>query len=230
MPTESDLRDLFRGPDGDGSQLDAGEIIRRAHHRRTPKVVAATAGALLVVAAVVVPVATLGLERGGSTVAGAGSSSSSPDLGRTGGRSDGLKAPAAPLRQSACAAPSPAPSDASLGASVDALDAEVGDPVSGALVLRGSAATSEVRVTGPVALTLLRGDAVVWSGSTDLGSPRLSLSAGGEARLPFTVRVSDCDSGAVLPAGEYRIVASVPVAVDGASAQRVRGDGTLRIG
>lgn len=230
MPTGSDLRDLFHGADGSGPGLDAGRIIRRARRRRTPRVVAVTAGALLVVAAVVVPVAGIGLSRGGAaSSAGSVPDPSRSDLG-TGGRSEGMKTPAAPPRD-ACAAPTPALARSAIDLSLDAGEAAVGAPVSGTLVLTATGEAREVRVTGPVALTVQTADGtVVWSGTTDLGSPTLSLAGGAEARLPFTVRVLDCESGSVLPAGDYRIAASAPVSIDGAPAIRVGDAGALRIG
>ena len=227
MPTESDLRNQFRGPEGDGERIDAGEIIRRAHRRRAPKVVAATAGALLIVAAVAVPVAGLGIARpSGGSASSAGSTGSAHDAG-TPGRSEDLRVPATP-EEKACTSPAPAPTDDAVAVSVDTADATVGGPVSGAVVLRGSA--SDARVTGPVSLTVLRGDTALWSGTADVGTPRLALTAGGEARLTFSVAVVDCASGAAVPAGRYRIVAALPVSVDGATAERIGGEGVLRIG
>ena len=229
MPTGSELRDLFRRPDGSGPGIDAGQVIRRARRRRTPRVVAVGGGALLVVAAVVVPVAGIGLPRGGA----ASSAGSAPDPTRSdlgvGGRPEGMKTPAA-RPQDACAAPVPAPAAGPIELSLDAGDTAVGAPVTGVLVLTGSADAAGIRITGPVALTVRSAEGtVVWSGTADLGSPTLSLAGGAEARLPFTVRVVDCASGSVLPAGDYRIAASAPVSVDGAPAIRIGGDGALRI-
>lgn len=239
MPSEDDLRQLFRD-DRPAGAIDLDAVLRRSRARRRPRVAAAALASSLAVVGIVVPVSISVASQLGTT-SSAGSAASARDLTTAApahegngqaGASGGVRL--APARQlNLCAQPvsTPAPAADGLVLTVHPVDAAAGAhniPVTVTLTNTG-----EDRVTGSLspfpALTLSRDGVVIWhsNGAVPSLAQQIDLAPGASAvfHAAFDAVVCGVEDDAQLgfraglpaaSAGDYRLSAAIDVSLEAA--------------
>ena len=160
MPSESDLRDLLRGPDPEGrTAIDLDAVLTRARRRRRPRVIAAQALGSVALVGVLVTAVTVSLPRAAETTA---ITAQDTDAGAG-------EAEAAPFAD-----------DSHLRWMPDSCGAPASDPVSadGLSLELAPLVVEEGTSTVPVTVTLRNERSVRVAGVTDV-TPHLTLSRDG---------------------------------------------------
>jgi hypothetical protein len=163
VATESDLRDLLRGPEPEGSTtIDLDSVLRRTRARRRPRVVAASTLGAFALAGVLTPVVLFSLPSAQpSTLISAEDADGSPVAPESGDTAFTALPAAATLN--ACAAPvADIPSGGGLVLEIAPLSAGAGEeriPV--AVTLRNDGTDRVVGVTGNAPVVTLAGEGIV---------------------------------------------------------------------
>lgn len=236
MATESDLRDLLRGPDPEGPAIDVDAVLRRARSRRRPRVIAASAAGALALVGVLTPVAFLAWPGEEAALIAAEESAADSDAG---GATE-LALPIAAEALDACGAPlAELPQDPVLVLEMAALSAPSGaESIPVEVVLRNVGPDPITGVARPVpAIAVAASDGIVqWRAVGESADPILLSLAPGES-MTFTATIDPvaCPAGdgtdpAAVPAdllaagpGTYLVRAALDVTPDGADIPIVLG-------
>ena len=212
MATESDLRDLLRGPDPEGPAIDLDTVLRRTRSRRRPKLIAAQAlGSLALVAVVGVP-AFLAVPRPvetSSLIAVDAAEESDSAAGSEFANPDPPDALLELKRDSECGIAPVIPPQ--LGWVV-ALEPATVDPatvaVSVALENRSALTASGTAVV--TAVVVVADGVVVGHAFPETTSEHLELAPGEAVTLPAVASFVGCEgASAVLPTGDFSIAVDV---------------------
>lgn len=220
MPTDAELRTLFRDAPAPEVQIDTAAVIRRSRRRRIPQQLGA--GSVLTLAVAGIGVAGVsGLQaiapRTASDLAGDAptSVSESAPFGGADSRDDGpLCTPEVP--ESAAV---PENAEITEGVTVQtrfAATASPGETVTGSLILTNTSGTdfSGTVIDARVALAL--GGEQAWYTDRSLPGTTVELAPGGVAALDFTFAAIDCTDDTPLDAGAYDVLALLRLQDDGA--------------
>lgn len=219
MATESDLRDLLRGPEPEGRrEIDLDAVLTRARRRRRPRVLAAQAlGGVAVVGAIVTGVA-VALPPAQTALLVAEDAGGSADESAQAGAA-GSDAPHSDLRwaMDACGEP-PVAGTSDTWALATAVGGS-GDDLTATLTLRNAGDAGVAGDLVPWALTFVRDGVVVGRAAFPDGGPgAFALGAGESLDTTLAAVVEPCDPARPLAPGSYQVrgvVEITAVAADG---------------
>lgn len=232
MATESDLRDLLRGPDPEGrSAIDLDTVLSRTRRRRRPRVIAAQAlgsvalvGVLGTAVVVSIPRADqAALMTAEDAAAGGEESATAPYVDEDASRA----------AYDACGDPlvTPPPLGWSLGVALGA-DAVVSDDSGNLDVTVSLRNDSPLAVTGVAdipSVAIVRDGVVVAHGiPVEPAARPIELASDAVVTWSLVIWVASCDTEAgALPAGEYQARAVVEFVAEGFDGvEPVRGEPT----